>query len=192
MAANPNLRYSIEDYLAMERDSEVKHEYFDGEIFMMARARPVHNRLSAQSLASFVVQLRGHGCFVSGSDQRVRTGSGLYTYPDITIVCGKPQFNKDRPEALLNPTVVIEVLSATTADYDRGAKFKHYRTIAGLQAYVLIDSREQRIELFERTPDASWRFDIADTPEGAVEITSIGCTLTVAEVYDQVTFEDEA
>jgi Uma2 family endonuclease len=193
MAANPQTRHTIEDYLAMERDSEIKHEYFQGEIFAMAGASPEHVDIRSNAQYSLMDQIKQKkkSCKVHDQDMRVKTGSGLYTYPDISITCGKRLFNQDKPPTLLNPTVVIEVLSPSTSDYDRGDKFHHYRTITGFQAYILIDSSKPRIEIFERTPDGTWRIDVADTPDGVIEIASIGCTLSIADVYDGVAFDDE-
>jgi Uma2 family endonuclease len=191
MVANPQIRHTVEDYLAMERDSEIRHEYFQGEIFAMAGASPEHVDIAQNVGLTLGNQLKKRPCKVHGSEMRVRTASGLYTYPDLSVVCGKRLFNNDKPQTLLNPVVVVEILSESTENYDRGEKFRHYRTLPSLQAYILVDSKTPRIEIFERTADNSWRIDVADTPDGAIEIASIGCTLSIADVYDDVAFDEQ-
>ncbi|MBL8132402.1 MAG: Uma2 family endonuclease, partial [Anaerolineae bacterium] len=126
MALPHNKRYTPDEYLAQDRASEFKHEYLDGEIYMMAGAKPNHNIIIPNSAASLVGQLRDRDCTVYGSDQRVSViRAGLYAYPDLTVVCGPPLYD-ERGETLLNPTLIVEVLSPTTETYDRGEKFRRY------------------------------------------------------------------
>jgi Uma2 family endonuclease len=193
MVAQPLLknRLTVNDYLNLERESAVKHQFYDGEIYAMAGAAPQHVDLNQNLQLSLGGQLKGRPCKVHGPDMRVKTATGLYTYPDVSIVCGKREFNNDKPPTLLNPTVIIEVLSPSTEVFDRGDKFHHYRSIASLQAYVLISSNSQRIEYFARTQDNLWKIDVINTVDGTIEIEAIGCTLTIADVYADVDFEAE-
>jgi Uma2 family endonuclease len=181
-----------EAYLEFERASEMKHEYFGGEVFAMTGASRNHNRIVANMLASLHGQLRKRPCEVYPSDMRVKTRSTiLYTYPDISIVCGEPQFEDEVLDTLLNPTVIIEVLSPSTERYDRGRKFQHYRTLLSLQEYVLIAQDSYRIERYLRQPNDEWLFSDFTAINSTLELTSIQCQLALADVYEKVTFEDE-
>jgi Uma2 family endonuclease len=121
---------------------------------------------------------------------KVKTATGLYTYPDISVVCGERRFNNDKPKTLLNPTVVIEVLSPSTEAYDRGDKLHHYASIPSLRAYVLIDSQRKRIECFSRHDNGSWQIDsIAEEDTRALELNVIGSSLALEDVYSGVEFE---
>jgi Uma2 family endonuclease len=193
MVARPSFepRLTVNDYLNLERDSTVKHQFYNGEIYAMAGAHPVHNEIAVNGIVITKGQVGKGKCKVYGSDQRVKTPTGLYTYPDISIVCGKREFNNDKPPTLLNPTVIIEVLSPTTETFDRGEKFHQYRSIQSLQAYILISSTSQRIEYFARQENNLWRIDVVDTPDGLIEISAVGCTLSIADVYADVEFEAE-
>lgn len=189
MAANPKNIYTYEDYLALERASDIKHEYFMGEVFAMAGAEPVHNEIVSNTHFVVTGQVVKHPCKVYGSDQRVKTLSGLSTYPDLSVVCGERHFNEDRPRALLNPTALFEVLSPSTEAYDRGDKFHHYRSLPSLQEYVLISSNRQRLEYFRRLPNDNWHIAVLDDPDSALEMPALGCRLTCADIYRDVDFE---
>jgi len=189
MAVSVKRKWTVDEYLAFEREREIRHEYFDGEIFAMSGAGPAHVDIRTNTQTSLVIQLRGRPCKVNDQDMRVKTASGLYTYPDISVVCGERAFNDDKPPSLLNPTVIVEVLSPSTESYDRGDKFRHYRSIPSFREYVLISSTHQQIEHFARTADDSWRITVADAPDGAIALESIGCTLTLADIYVDVVFE---
>ena len=179
-----------EEYLRLERSSEEKHEYFRGEIFAMSGASENHNLVTGSSYAALYVQLRKRPCQIYPSDMRVRIPStGLYTYPDISIVCGTPEFEDDVLDTLLNPTVIIEILSSSTEQYDRGKKFQHYRTIESLQEYILIAQDSFRIEQFSRK-DNQWVLTDAKTVDSVIQLTSIDCTLALSDVYEKVAFDD--
>jgi Uma2 family endonuclease len=191
MAANPKTTYTVEEYLAFERQSEIKHEYFAGEIVAMAGASFEHNLIVGDTYASLHRQLRGGPCTVLPSDQRLRVSPvGPLTYPDIMVVCGRPHFTDERPDTLTNPTVIIEVLSPTTEGDDRGRKFRHYRTIESLRECVLIAQDEYHVEHYIRAEHGWWRFNEATGRDGAIELSSIGCTLALADVYERVTFAE--
>jgi Uma2 family endonuclease len=191
MAANPKTTYTVEEYLAFERQSDTKHEFFAGEIVAMAGASFEHNLIVMNSGASLHAQLRGRHCAVLPSDQRLRVSPiGPLTYPDIMVVCGQPQFTDERPDTLLNPTVIIEVLSPSTEGDDRGRKAKHYRTLVSLKEYVLIAQDEYRIEHYVRAENGWWRFIEATDLGAAIHLASIECTLSLADVYERITLTE--
>jgi Uma2 family endonuclease len=193
MSAAPQQVWTPERYLAFERASETKHEYLAGEIFAMTGASENHNLITGNTLASLHTQLRRTPCRIYPSDMRLKVpAAGLYTYPDVTAVCGEPQFEEDAvPDTLLNPTVLIEVLSPSTENYDRGKKFQYYRTLESLQEYLLISQESARIEHYVRQGE-QWLFSDAYRLEDVVKLPSIDCTLALADVYEKVTFEPEA
>lgn len=178
-----------EEYLRMERASQEKHEYYRGEVFAMTGASENHNIVVSSTLATLYNQLRKKPCQIYPSDMRVRIpATGLYTYPDISIVCGTPEFEDDGLDTLLNPTVIIEVLSSSTEQYDRGKKFQHYRTVASLQEYILIAQDTNRIEHFGRQGN-QWILTDAKTDDAVLTLPSIDCTLALVDVYEKVNFD---
>ncbi len=191
MSSLPKHRWTEAEYLAFERESEEKHELIDGEIVLMSGASENHNLITTSTLSSLFSQLRKKPCKVYPSDMRVRVGkTRQYTYPDMSIVCDKPLFADDHKDMLLNPTVIIEVLSSSTERYDRGDKFMLYRTLAPLQEYVLISQNRVQIERYIRQPDSMWLFSEIQHIDDRIELTAIGCTLAAADVYEQITFEN--
>jgi Uma2 family endonuclease len=180
-------RISPEAYLEYERASDVKHEFHDGEMFAMAGASRKHVMIVTNAVVVLGGQLRGKPCTVFSTDLRVRVdATGLFTYPDVVVGCDDLKFADDHEDTLLNPTVIIEVLSKSTEDYDRGTKFKHYRTIAQLQEYVLIAQDELRIEHYRRQPEGRWLLTTFQAIDDVVLLDSINCTLPLAEVYEKV------
>jgi len=194
MVAIQKQKWTVEEYLAMERASDEKHEFLDGEIYLMSGASENHNIIVGITLGILYNQLRKRPCSFYPSDMRVKVkGSGLYTYPDITVVCGTPEIERMDQDTLLNPTVIIEVLSPSTESYDRGKKFQHYLSLDSLQEYVLIAQDQARIERYLRQPNGEWLFAAAVGLEAVIELSSIQCTLVLADVYERVSFEpDEA
>lgn len=187
MSAEPHRRVSIEDYLAAERRAETKSEYLDGEVFAMTGASRSHNLIVWNLSAVLHGQLKARGCEAYVGDMRVLIPSaGLYTYPDITVACGEPRFEDGELDTLLNPTLLIEVLSPSTEGYDRGKKSAHYRTLDSLREYVLIAQDEARVELFARQDDGHWLLSEAAGLDGTILLASIGCELRLADVYDRV------
>lgn len=183
-----NLSLTPAEYLALERQqTDDKHEYLHGRITAMSGASRKHNLLVGNAFASLHAQLRGRGCEVYSNDMRVHIPTtGLYTYPDIVALCEEPVFEDDSFDTLLNPGVIIEVLSASTEAYDRGAKFGHYRGIESLQAYVLIAQDRPHIELFERGADGSWVLREAMGLDGRIELEALGCILELSAVYERI------
>lgn len=188
MSVEPHRRVSIEDYLAAERRAETKSEYLDGEVFAMSGASREHNLIAVNVTASVHGQLKGRACEIYAGDMRVHVpATGLYTYPDVTVVCGEPRFEDgEEVDTLLNPTLLIEVLSPTTEGYDRGKKFAHYRTLESFREYVLVAQEEVRVELFTRREDGHWLLSEASRIEETLLLASIGCELRLADVYDRV------
>ncbi len=178
-----------EEYLAAERASETRSEYFEGKILAMTGANRAHNLVVLNVGAELRAQLRRRPCesYVEGMRIRV-TGTALYTYPDVVVVCGEPQFEDENVDTLLNPTLIVEVLSPSTERYDRGRKLEHYRKIPSLAEYVLVAQDARRIEWYTRQESGLWSY--RDTQEGqqTVELASISCTLPLDEVYDRIDF----
>jgi len=192
MSAIAKTKLTPEEYLEFERKSEIKHEYFDGEIFAMSGAKRNHNKITT-NLSGLVWQhLKSKNCENYSSDMRVFVPeTGLYTYPDLVVVCGEPKFKDDVFDTLLNPVLLIEVLSDSTEGYDRGKKFQHYRSIESLQEYVLVAQDEARIEKYVKRGDGFWFFTEAVGVESEIEFASIECRIALGEVYDKIDFTDE-
>lgn len=191
MSSQPTSYLTPAEYLAIERKAEYKSEYIDGVIVGMTGASREHNLIAFNLAGIISPQLKGQPCEGYSNDMRVRTPSTrLYTYPDLVVVCGEPQFEDDEFDTLLNPTVIIEVLSDSTELYDRGKKFGFYRTIDSLAEYLLVAQNESRIEHYAKQTDGRWLLSDYRTPEETVELVSIQCRLSLGEVYDKVTFPD--
>jgi len=191
MSAIPKTKLTPAEYLEFERKSEIKHEYFKGEIFAMSGAKRNHNKITT-NLSGLVWQhLKGKNCENYSNDMRVFVPeTGLYTYPDLVVVCGEPQFQDDVFDTLLNPVLLIEVLSDSTEGYDRGKKFQHYRSIESLQEYVLVAQNEARIEKYVRHGDGFWLLSEAVGFDATIEFSSIECKIALREVYDKINFSE--
>ena len=176
-------RYTYREYLALEQASNVKHEFYEGEIYAMAGGTPEHAALAGNVITLLSVQLRGKPCTVYTSDLRVRIlATGLATYPDVTVVCGPREIDPEDANTIVNPIVLVEVLSPRTADYDRIEKLENYKQIASLREVVLIDHEERLIELWSRDEGESWARTEARAGKSAL-VRSIGVNLSVDEVY---------
>jgi Uma2 family endonuclease len=187
MSSLPKRRLTPAEYLALERRAEYRSQFYDGEIFAMAGASREHNLIAGNVSRELGNQLKGRPCETYQTDMRVRVSeTGLYTYPDVVVVCGEPQFEDDQVDTLLNPTLIVEVLSPTTEAYDRGDKFEQYRALPSLAEYVLIAQDRYRVERFARQPDGQWLFAAASRLDEAVHLTSIACRLPLSEVYDRL------
>lgn len=179
-----------DQYLAVERASDLKHEFHDGEVFVMTGASRAHNLIAANLITTLNNQLRDRPCEVYPADMRVKVQtSGLYAYPDISVVCGEAQFVDDAFDTLTNPVLIIEVLSPSTEAYDRGGKFQHYRRLISLQEYLLVAQDSPRIERFLREGNR-WTFSDGEGLEATFDLPSIGCALALEEVYRKVTLGD--
>lgn len=189
MAINPRLTPAA--YLAYERQqTDAKHEYLDGQLTAMTGASLAHNRIVSNVTGMLYTQFRGRACDHFSNDMRVYIPkTGLYTYPDIVALCAPPEFEDELFDTLLNPSVIIEVLSPSTEAYDRGNKFTHYRSIPSLQTYLLISQNHPACELFERQPDGRWILSDAEGLDRQVTLAAIGCELALAAIYERV-FEE--
>ena len=190
MVAQPIATMTEEEYLAFERASETRHEFLDGRVYAMTGASIRHGRIVGNTFSSVHTRLRGGPCEAITNDLRVRvSASRLNTYPDIVIICGEPQLTDDHLDTLLNPTILIEVLSPSTEAYDRGAKWVHYQQIESLQEYVLIAQDSPRVDHYVRQGDGSWRYSATIGLEPAVDLPSIGYSLQLADIYENVAFD---
>ncbi len=187
MTVEAQRRWAWEEYVAHEREVEAKSEFLNGEIFAMSGASRKHNLVAWNIVSALSPQIKKRGCEGYAGDMRVRIpATDLGTYPDLVVVCDGPRFEDDTEDTLLNPTLIIEVLSPSTEDYDHGKKFAHYRSLRSLRVYLLVAQQEVHVELLERQDDNRWVFsetrDIGET----LDLPVIGATLALADVYDRV------
>jgi Uma2 family endonuclease len=179
--------FTEDEYFELERKGEEKHEFLRGAIVAMAGASTRHNLIAANLIAALRASARGGPCRVLTGDQRIHVEStGLYTYPDVTVVCGGMQFHPKHPDTLLNPKIIVEVLSDSTEAYDRGAKFAHYRSVPSLEEYVLVSQIERRIEHYRRVDGGQWLLTEIKGHEGALPLPALGCELRIADAYEDV------
>jgi Uma2 family endonuclease len=190
MSANPRTKWTVPEYLAHERANSIRHEYFNGEIFAMAGASREHSLITTNATAHLHRQLEARSCEVYQSDMRVKIDAlGHYTYPDVVAVGGKPDLEDQHGDTLLNPTLIIEVLSPSTAQYDRNAKFRSYRAIASLQEYVLISQDVVFVEHYTRQ-NQWWTIQDYTQLSDIIQLSSIACELVLEKVYAKITFEE--
>ncbi len=179
-------RLTEQEYLEFERSSPEKHEYADGEIFAMSGGTFEHSTVTANILGEARNALPNRRCRVLDSNMRVNVPiTGRYVYPDALIFCGRPEFTDETRDTLVNPRLIVEVLSDSTEAYDRGDKFAGYRSIPSFQEYVLASQKEPRIEVFTRQPDGSWTLRIYGPGERVV-LASVECTIEVDRIYEGV------
>jgi len=196
MVANAQKKWTVEEYLAFERSSEERHEYFDGHVFPVGNPPKVsahgtgrrHSLILANTIGSIGTQIANSPCEAYPINMRIKVSPIKYTYSDISVVYAEPQFADSEFDTLLNPTVIIEVLSSATELDDRGKKFVDYRTLESLQEYVLIAQDEARIEHYIRKSEGGWLYSQANTLAATLELPSIHCTLLLADIYRKVTF----
>jgi Uma2 family endonuclease len=195
-------RHTVEEYLALERESEERHEYLDGQIYAMAGESTQHGDISVNLVRDVSTQLKGTPCRVWTKDSKVVSGpvikhsrstKGLFSYPDLVVICEEPRLMDEHQDVLLNPTVIMEVLSPKTESFDRGEKFRRYRTqIPSLTDYVLVSQALPLIEHFRRQANDEWVLSAHGDNESSLQIASINCTLHLSEVYDRVRFPEES
>lgn len=191
MSTVPKCSLSPQEYLAQERRAEFKSEYLRGEVFAMAGASYEHTLIKDNTARKAGNQLEDGPCSVLTSDMRVKVSvTGLYTYPDIAIVCDEPQFEDEVFDTLLNPRALVEVLSDSTEKYDRGAKFAHYRQIPSLQEYVLIAQDQALVERYVRQADGSWLLTVFDNLSQTFAFASVPARIPLTEIYRGVTFPE--
>jgi Uma2 family endonuclease len=182
--------WTPEEYLAYERASQERHELINGEIRLMAGAGVNHVRIVRNIIRQLDTQLDESECEILNNDIRTKIKlKKSYTYPDLVAICGEPELEDGEFDTLLNPVLIVEVLSPATEGYDRGEKFQSYRTIDTLQEYLMIAQDRLAVELYRRQADGTWLLSEANTFESRLNLTSIDCTLTLAEIYKRVSFE---
>ena len=186
MSTHPKTLITEAEYLELERKAEFKSEYFQGEMFAMGGASRRHNLLATNLTALLHGQLRARSCEIYGSDMRVRVSpTKLYTYPDVVVVCNNPRFVDGELDTLLNPTFLAEILSPSTEAYDRGRKSEHYRQIESLAEYLLVAQDRMHVDLYTRQPNGTWALTEASQPQDTIEIRSIECMLSLADLYEK-------
>lgn len=199
--AQPQQQWTIEEYLSMERAAEERHEYLDGDVYAMAGESSEHADICTNLVSELRMQLKGTPCRVRSKDTKVRSGpapqqrrqrQGLFSYPDLVVICGEPQYHDTYRDVILNPAVIIEVLSPSTEAFDRGEKFLRYHTWNPMLAdYLLVSQSQPLVEHFSRHPDGSWSYHVYQGLEQSLTIASIACTLKLVEVYDRLVFPVE-
>ena len=189
MATEPRTFLTPEEYLEHERKAECKSEYYQGEMFAMAGASPRHADIITNIIGLFWQQLKGRPCRATANDVRLKIPpTGLYTYPDVMVICGDRQVADNQKDTVLNPTVIVEVLSDSTRDYDRGLKFQQYRTLASLAEYLTVAQDAPHVEHWTRQPENRWLLAEYGDLSSNIALESIGCMLPLSEIYDRITF----
>jgi Uma2 family endonuclease len=187
MSRQPETHITPAEYLAFERQAEYKNEYFDGEIFAMVGASRKHNLITVNITSSLHTQLKNRPCEVYSSDMRIRIpNANIYTYADLTVACGEPKFEDAHVDTLLNPDLIVEVLSKSTASYDRRQKFAFYRTIESLRDYILVSQDSFHVEQYTKQADARWLLADFRSLEDVLQLDSVQCSLPLREIYDRV------
>lgn len=191
MSALPKPIYNADEYLALEESAEYRNQFYDGEIFAMAGASRKHNIAAGNIYANLHFQLRNRPCEIYQNDMRVKVSENFYTYPDIVIVCGEPQIERKHGENLLNPIVLIEVLSPSTEKFDRGEKARFYRLMPSLKEYVLVSQDKSYIEHFVRQENGGWLLtEVAEMTE-VLPLPTISCELNLSDIYARIDFSEE-
>ncbi len=176
-----------EEYLEIERRAEFKSEYYQGEMFAMAGAHEPHNIIASNIIRVLGNQLLERDCIVYPSDMRVKIlPLNKYTYPDVVVACGNRRFENDQNDSLLNPVLIIEILSESTEAYDRGKKFQHYQFIESLAEYILVAQDAIGVEQYVRQSDRTWMYYAYQNLDDVAKLESVGCELALKEVYVKV------
>jgi Uma2 family endonuclease len=193
MSAQPQPRLTPEEYLAFDRAAPIRYEYYDGQMWAMAGGSYHHANIIDDTTGELYVALKGGPCEVTSSELRVCISpAGLYTYPDLLAVCGEPKFLDGHNDTLLNPTLIIEVLSPSTELHDRKFKAAQYRKIESVQEYALIAQEEPRVEVYRRQPGGAWLLTEFEGLAASCRFESVNCTLALSDIYRRVTFSSPA
>jgi Uma2 family endonuclease len=175
--------YTVEDYVRLEDETPIKHEFYDGDIRAMTGGTPRHALYGANVIVQLGRQLGNGRCRVYSSDLRIRVDKKVITYPDASVVCGEVKLDTEDPKAQLNPTVIVEVTSRSSERYDRGGKYQHYQRVASLSEYVIVSHRERLVHVFRRGEDGVWFEAQQARPGEQAQLSSIHCTINVDELY---------
>jgi len=185
MAALPQPRLTDEQYLTIERAATEKSEFYDGQMYAMSGASFIHGRIVGNMTVALYAGLRNGSCSAIPGDLRVRVSpGGLYTYPDVVVVCGEPRFADDQKDTLLNPSLLIEVLSPSTEGHDRGFKAAQYRLLVSLEEYALVWQTEPHVEVFRRQKDLGWLLSESAGLEAQCHFESAGCSIALSDIYE--------
>lgn len=193
----PQAKSTADDYLAFERGSTERHQFVDGEIFAMAGESLAHSTISTNLITSLVSQLRGKPCRVLSPNMKIRSSpaeargtKGLFSYADVSVVCGEPRFHDAHQDVLLNPKLIVEVLSPSTEAFDRGEKFARYGAyLDSFTDYLLVSTAAPRLEHFAREAANRWVYTAVEGLDGCLELPNLGCGLELAEVFERVIFQ---
>lgn len=189
MASLPKPRHTPQEYLVLERTADTKHEYFNGKITAMGGASFWHVLIVTNLVTELGSQLKKGPYRVYSSALRLKVeATGLYTYPDIVAVCDAPEFSDEQKDTLLNPVLIVEVLSESTRDYDRGGKFEQYRTIASFTEYLLVAQERPHVEHYVRQSDGSWVLHETNRLEDTIQLKAVPCSLRIADLYSKIDF----
>lgn len=192
MSVATQKRISEQEYLSLERQAEVRHEYVAGEMFAMAGGSRRHSRLAVNFASALNQRLTSKGCEVFNSDMKLKVeATSLFAYPDLQVVCGKSRFVDSKEDILLNPLLICEVLSESTAAWDRGMKFWHYRHVESLLEYVLVSQDNWLVEIYRRQPNSAWLMESLDGGDDILKMESVGCEVPLKEIYSGIVFESE-
>jgi Uma2 family endonuclease len=185
--ASAKRRYTVAEYIALEADSLDKHEFYRGEIFAMAGASFRHNQITGNTYHALRNKLAGKTCQPFGSDLRIRVQRrDLYTYADALVVCGKAELTNEKPESVTNPRVIVEVLSKSTENYDRGQKWEFYQQLDSLREYLLVSQEEAKVTRYYRESGGPWMYELVAGLDQNLRLSSIECELPLAEIYENV------
>lgn len=183
---------TVAEYLQIEERAECKSEFLDGEIYAMSGGTPNHSLIEGNLVQEFGSALESRPCVRYTSNLRIKIEStGLFTYPDLSVVCGPLQTATDDPNAAVNPTVLVEVLSKSTEAYDRIEKFEHYRQIPSLREYVLVSQYRPRVERYQRQADGAWLWSVISEMDRSVDLPSLGIAVPMARIYARVVFPEQ-
>ncbi len=193
MSALPQPRYSVEEYIELDKNSEGRYEYFDGVVVELSGASLNHNRIVRNLIRNLENQLDGSDCEVLPADMRLKVPAAFpYRYPDVVVVCGEPVIEETQGlDLLVNPLLIIEVLSPTTEAYDRGLKFSAYQTIASFREYLLVAQDRPHVVQYVRQPNDKWLRSEVTGLDGELTLETINCTLALREIYERVKFQPE-
>ena len=187
MSTTTGVRLTAEEYLRLERLAERKSEYFEGEILPMPGVTREHNIINGNLVFELKDQLSGRPCEVYFCEMRVKVpATESYAYPDVAALCGEPVFEDAKSDTLINPQLLIEILSESTEHHDRGRKLRHYRSIESLREYLLVSQTECRVERYVRQSSGEWVYSDVTSPESLIDLASIACQLPVARIYGQI------
>jgi Uma2 family endonuclease len=193
MAAHPERRYTLEEYFELERKSEERFEFWNGEVFCMSGVSPEHDQIESNLNYHLRRKLAGRSCRAFLANVRIKVPSAPpYRYADMPALCGQPQYEEiGGVNALTNPALIVEVLSPSTEAYDRGDKFSHYKSIPNFSEYLLVAQHRPHITQIARQPDGSWVYNEFNELDAVVKLPSLGCELKLEEVYQNVTFDPQ-